>query len=133
MFLAIGVHHAREWPSGELSIEFAVDLVESFGVSPRLTQLLRQVRVIIVPVLNVDGFEQSRTWGDLVPIVDDDGGKERGAPDNLGNLNKRKNCRVVDGRNAAGRLRRREPRRLRRRRRPQPQLRMALGRPGALR
>ena len=98
VFLMIGVHHAREWPSGELAIEFAVDLVESFGVSPRLTQLLRQVRVIIVPVLNVDGFEQSRTWGDLVPIVDDDGGKERGAPDNLGNLNKRKNCRVVDGR-----------------------------------
>ena len=98
VFLMVGLHHAREWPSGELSIEFAVDLVESFGVSQRVTELLRKVRVIVVPVLNVDGFEQSRKWGDLVPIVDDDGGKEPGAPDNLGNLNKRKNCRIVDGR-----------------------------------
>ena len=98
VFLMIGLHHAREWPSGELSIEFAFDLVESFGVSQRVTELLRKVRVIVVPVLNVDGFEQSRKWGDLVPIVDDDGGEEPGAPDGLGNLNKRKNCRVVDGR-----------------------------------
>ena len=98
VFLMIGLHHAREWPSGELSIEFAIDLVENFGVSERVTELLRKVRVIVVPVLNVDGFEQSRKWGDLVPIVDDDGGEEPGAPDSLGNLNKRKNCRVVDGR-----------------------------------
>jgi Zinc carboxypeptidase len=98
VFLMIGLHHAREWPSGELSIEFAIDLVENFGVSERVIELLRKVRVIVVPVLNVDGFEQSRKWGDLVPIVDDDGGEEPGAPDSLGNLNKRKNCRVVDGR-----------------------------------
>jgi murein tripeptide amidase MpaA len=98
VFLMIGLHHAREWPSGELSIEFAFDLVASFGVSQRVTELLRKVRVIVVPVLNVDGFDQSRKWGELVPIVDDDGGEEPGAPDGLGNLNKRKNCRVDDGR-----------------------------------
>ena len=98
VFLMVGLHHAREWPSGELSIEFAIDLVKNFGVSQRVTELLRKVRVIVVPVLNVDGFDQSRKWGDLVPIVDDDGGEEPGAPDSLGNLNKRKNCRVVDGR-----------------------------------
>ena len=96
VFVMIGLHHAREWPSGELSIEFAFDLVESFGVGSRVTELLRKVRVIVVPVLNVDGFEQSRTWGDLVTVIDDDGG-EPGAPDSLGNLNKRKNCRAVDG------------------------------------
>jgi hypothetical protein len=67
-------------------------------LSQRVTELLRKVRVIVVPVLNVDGFDQSRKWGELVPMVDDDGGEEPGAPDGLGNLNKRKNCRVVDGR-----------------------------------
>ena len=30
-FLMMGVHHAREWPSGEHAMEFAVDLVRSYN------------------------------------------------------------------------------------------------------
>ncbi|HEV2062633.1 MAG TPA: M14 family zinc carboxypeptidase, partial [Solirubrobacteraceae bacterium] len=55
-----GVHHAREWPSGEVNMEFAIDLAESFGSDPRITALLERVRVIIVPVVNPDGFVTSR-------------------------------------------------------------------------
>ena len=29
-FLMLGLHHAREWPSGEHSMEFAIDLVKSY-------------------------------------------------------------------------------------------------------
>ncbi|HEX8086744.1 MAG TPA: M14 family zinc carboxypeptidase [Solirubrobacteraceae bacterium] len=55
-----GLHHAREWPSGEVNMEFALDLVNNYGTDPRITALLDRVRVIIVPVVNPDGFLVSR-------------------------------------------------------------------------
>ncbi|MBW3575916.1 MAG: zinc carboxypeptidase [Actinobacteria bacterium] len=97
VFLMLGLHHAREWPSGEHSMEFAVDLVQGYGSDPRITDLLQRARVIVVPVVNPDGFEQSRKWGDLADLREvDDGGTVSviGTP---GNAYKRKNCRAVDG------------------------------------
>lgn len=55
-----GVHHAREWPAGEYPMIFAHYLVERFGKDPRVTKLLNSVRVEIVPIVNVDGFDYSR-------------------------------------------------------------------------
>jgi Zinc carboxypeptidase len=55
-----GVHHAREWPSGEVNMEFATELAEKFGSDPRITALLERVRVVVVPVVNPDGFLVSR-------------------------------------------------------------------------
>jgi hypothetical protein len=60
-FYVDGVHHAREWPSGEMAIMFAHDLVSGFGSDPEITRLLHSLRVIVVPVVNVDGFTYSRT------------------------------------------------------------------------
>ena len=56
----LGVHHAREWPSGELSMEFAFDLAQQFGKDARITALLKRARVIVVPIVNPDGFNASR-------------------------------------------------------------------------
>lgn len=56
-----GLHHAREWPSGEMAIMFAHDLVTNFGRDARVTRLLRSLRVVVVPVVNPDGFVHSRT------------------------------------------------------------------------
>lgn len=56
-----GLHHAREWPSGEMAIMFAHDLVTGFGSDPEVTRLLQSLRVVVVPVMNVDGFTYSRT------------------------------------------------------------------------
>ncbi|RHW29100.1 carboxypeptidase [Nocardioides immobilis] len=97
VFLLMGLHHAREWPSGELAMEFAYDLVKNYGQDARITGLLDKARVLIVPVVNVDGFDLSRTDGGLVDLREvDDGGTVSilGTP---GNAYKRKNCRVVDG------------------------------------
>ncbi len=55
-----GVHHAREWPASEYTIIFAHHLVENYGKDPRITDLLHRVRVIVVPIVNVDGFNYSR-------------------------------------------------------------------------
>jgi hypothetical protein len=76
VFVMMGLHHAREWPSGELTMEFAYDLLKNDGVVPRITNILDKTRIVIVPVVNPDGFNLSRT---------------------LGYEMKRKNCRVTNG------------------------------------
>ena len=40
IFLQMGVHHAREWPSSEHAIEFAYDLLTNYGTSARTTDLV---------------------------------------------------------------------------------------------
>jgi hypothetical protein len=98
VFLMMGLHHAREWPSGEHSIEFAFDLVKGyFGGDTRIKGLLQKTRVLVFPVVNPDGFEQSRKWGDLVDIREVDNGGTVTILGNPGNAYKRKNCRVADG------------------------------------
>lgn len=76
VFVMMGLHHAREWPSGELTMEFAYDLLKNDGVVPRITSILDKARIVLVPVVNPDGFNLSRT---------------------LGYEMKRKNCRITNG------------------------------------
>ena len=76
VFLMTGLHHAREWPTVELTMEFVWDVVKSDGVDPRISSLLDQVRFIVVPVVNPDGYDMSRT---------------------LLNEQKRKSCRIAMG------------------------------------
>ncbi len=92
-----GVHHAREWPSGELAMEFAYDLVKNYGSDARITGLLDKARVVVVPVVNADGFHMSRTDGALVDLREVDGGGTVSIVGTPGNAYKRKNCRLVDG------------------------------------
>ncbi|MDP9821570.1 hypothetical protein J2S59_001379 [Nocardioides massiliensis] len=100
-FVILGLHHAREWPSGELTMEFATDLVKSYGKDPRITRLLRRARVVAVPVVNPDGFDLSRTDGGLLDLqalnpIDPLGGS-LAVLATPGQAYKRKNCRLVDG------------------------------------
>ena len=101
VFVLLGLHHAREWPSGELAMEFAHDLVQSYGADPRVTGLLDRSRVVVVPVVNVDGFHLSRTDGELVDLRDLNDVDPLGGTTSVlatpGNAYKRKNCRVADG------------------------------------
>ena len=60
VFFQMGVHHAREWPSAEMPMEFATDLVKSYGKDARITNLVNRVRTIVVPVINPDGYNLSR-------------------------------------------------------------------------
>lgn len=93
--LITGLTHAREWPGGELAIEFATDLARSFGSDARVTALLRRVRVLVVPIANPDGFAVSRQAGAAMAAGDDrnpvltiaEAANDAGAY-------KRKNCRA---------------------------------------
>jgi hypothetical protein len=60
VFYNDGIHHAREWPAGEVPIMWAFDLLENYGTDPRITNIVDNVRNIIVPIVNPDGFEYSR-------------------------------------------------------------------------
>ena len=65
IFLNMGVHHAREWPSSEHAIEWAYDLLTNYGSSERTTRLVDATRNIVVPIVNVDGFNISREAPDF--------------------------------------------------------------------
>jgi hypothetical protein len=60
VFYMDGLHHAREWPSGEFTLMFAFDLVENYGTDDRITNIMDTVRTVLVPVQNPDGFVRSR-------------------------------------------------------------------------
>ncbi|HEX8159085.1 MAG TPA: M14 family zinc carboxypeptidase [Solirubrobacteraceae bacterium] len=124
VFLQLGTHHAREWPSAEHPMEWAYDVVNGYGNDPEITRLVDATRTIVVPVVNPDGFNLSREWpidlgavlagidlppqvNGLLPIQDpayiaallaDQG--VSGLP-GTGFSYKRRNCRVQDGRDPA--------------------------------
>src|SRR3954454_4047229 len=75
-FLLSGAHHAREWPTVEFTMEFVWDLLLNDGKDADATNLLEKGRLIAVPVVNVDGYDLSRS---------------------LQNEQKRKNCRITAG------------------------------------
>ena len=105
IFAIMGVHHAREWPAGEHTIEFAFDLVKTWKAGDARTHdLLSRARVIDVPIVNPDGYSLSFDQGQIVD------GRELQQPDTRGDgvdytaiqqgpqgAYKRKNCRMVDG------------------------------------
>ena len=80
VFLMTGVHHAREWPSAENPFEFANELIAGYGTDERITDLLKRGRVIVVPVMNPDGYNLSREAPDDGTVYE----------------YKRKNCRLAD-------------------------------------
>jgi hypothetical protein len=88
IFLNIGTHHAREWPSAEHPLEFAYDLLTHYGTDPRATRLVDDARTIVVPVVNPDGFNVSRE-AQSVP--------EDQAYSDTDLEYRRKNCRVAPG------------------------------------
>ena len=68
VYVVMGAHHAREWPSAEVNMEFALDLAGKYGSDPRITALLDKVRVYVFPVINPDGFVDSRGEIPLSPL-----------------------------------------------------------------
>jgi hypothetical protein len=107
VFAILGVHHAREWPAGEHTIEFAFDLVRAWrSGDARTRDLLGRARVIAVPIVNPDGFNVSfeagaTLDGNQVQDIEGARGDESllytGVQAAALPAYKRKNCRMVDG------------------------------------
>jgi hypothetical protein len=60
VYFVVALHHAREWPSAEAAMEFAIMLAKGYGSNARITNLLTKARVVVVPLINPDGFVSSR-------------------------------------------------------------------------
>ncbi|MFD0854342.1 M14 family zinc carboxypeptidase, partial [Actinomadura adrarensis] len=56
VLLITGMVHGNEWASGEVAIEYAFDLTKNYGQDKKITRLLDRTRVMVVPIVNVDGF-----------------------------------------------------------------------------
>jgi len=69
----MGMHHAREWPAAETPLEFALYLAKGYGGDKVITDLLNRTRVVIVPLINPDGFVASRTSFSIADTIDPTG------------------------------------------------------------
>jgi len=97
VFLQMGVHHAREWPSGEHAMEWAYELINGFRAGdPRVTRLVGSTRTIIVPIVNPDGFNTSREAGQALGFGGGRGGNDTANIASSPFEYRRKNCRFVD-------------------------------------
>jgi zinc carboxypeptidase len=101
-FFNMGVHHAREWPAGEMPMEWAYELVKGYkSGNARATNIVKNSRNIIVPIVNPDGFEASREAGEVAGQA---GGRDESIDDTVylvsgaatGGEYRRKNCRLPD-------------------------------------
>ena len=112
------------------AMEFAHLLAKGHGKDARITSLLDRERVVIVPMINVDGFVESREGAARRRPRPGRRDRHRRPADRRGRRAARRLVRLP-----AQELRRRDPERRRAvhaavRRRPEPQLRRRLGRPG---
>ena len=57
--LFLGCHHAREWISVEVPFLFGKHLLESYGASQEVRDLVDSSEIWIVPIVNPDGLEYS--------------------------------------------------------------------------
>jgi hypothetical protein len=104
VFLQMGAHHAREWPSAEHAMEWAYELILGYrNGDARTRRLVETTRTIVVPVINPDGFNASREAGELQGAGDGRGGTADDETINIlthPNEYRRKNCRLVTGEEA---------------------------------
>jgi hypothetical protein len=91
----MGMHHAREWPAAEVPLEFAYYLVQGYGTDKVITDFLNRTRVVIVPLINPDGFLASRTSFSIADTLDPTGVFKTVEGVGLGGIlaYRRKNCR----------------------------------------
>jgi hypothetical protein len=91
-----GMHHCREWPSGEMPMMWAHELLESYGTDPIITRIVDEARTFIFPLVNPDGFDRTVEFAAIagqsgdVPLailgLGDQHRKNLRAPSNVGPL-----------------------------------------------
>ena len=66
VFVDVGAHHGNEWPSAELTMEYAYYLAQNADHG-RVRHRLSTTRVVIVPIVNPDGYvaDERRTATDV--------------------------------------------------------------------
>ena len=61
--LITGLHHAREWPTVEITM-FAIDtLLRGYGSDPDITSFVNNLDIYVIPLVNPDGYYYSYDLG----------------------------------------------------------------------
>src|SRR4051794_6035145 len=60
VFFLMGAIHGNEQPAGEDALEFAYDVLDNAKTNPKVAALLDKVKMIVMPVVNVDGWVRFR-------------------------------------------------------------------------
>ncbi len=60
VYFMMGSIHGDEWAAGEHTLEFIYDVVNTSKTNPKVKALLDKVRMIVIPVVNVDGWVRNR-------------------------------------------------------------------------
>lgn len=63
--LIMALHHAREWPTVEIATALIENLTSSYGTDPRLSWLVDNREIWVVPVVNPDGYDYSLAYDDM--------------------------------------------------------------------
>src|SRR3954451_15160051 len=70
VFFLMGSIHGNEQPAGEDSLEFVYDVLNTGKTNAKVASLLDKVRLIVMPVVNVDGwvrFRRANCGGAVTP------------------------------------------------------------------
>jgi len=59
--LITGCHHAREWMAMEAPLTIAKNLAEGYGTDEKIKNRVDNAEIWVVPLVNPDGYEYSRT------------------------------------------------------------------------
>ncbi len=63
--LITGLHHAREWPTVEITM-FAIDtLLRGYGSDPQITNFVNNLDIYVIPLVNPDGYYYSHDLGNV--------------------------------------------------------------------
>ncbi|MBX3382477.1 MAG: hypothetical protein KF864_03105 [Phycisphaeraceae bacterium] len=54
-----GAQHAREWITPPMNMYIAQQFIQNYGEDPRITAILDSIEIVIIPVVNADGYEFS--------------------------------------------------------------------------
>jgi hypothetical protein len=61
--LFVGVHHAREWPSLNVTLFIADSLLSAYGTESEITDIVDTQQIWIIPCMNADGYIYSHDQG----------------------------------------------------------------------
>ncbi len=64
-FLLLALHHAREWPTSETALNVIKNITEGYGTDPRISWLVDNREIWVVPVVNPDGLDFALTADDM--------------------------------------------------------------------
>lgn len=63
--LIMALQHAREWPTSEIALQLIENLTDSYGSDARISWLVDNREIWIIPVVNPDGLEHAMTYDDM--------------------------------------------------------------------